>query len=557
MQIINDYWKDFSEQEQGSKPVDKIEMELSAGTWTDVTDYYIGGATFNQEKERAPDKISGGDTRYVFDNTEDTFTPSDSGSIFYGIKYHGKKIKFSLGFYGLGYLEQSRMIIKDVKFDYDEQRCYIFCQEISQRLVDEDLNTFPTGLIPVANAGNTGNGVMSEVATLPFATVSNGWTVTCDDVTNGGPGTFDVVKDGVGSIGTATMGTEFSDATHGIKFTITEGGTPFIIGDEFTFTAVQHPEWTTTNLAKILWSIFTGYGYDSETQDAWSAAVFDFDHTKSDDNTDINYLSFVQAVADIDNDLTGYIPYDKNAAQAVEEIIIHSLGSIYTDRKGRISLSSYKPSFGITPLLHEFSDDKWVLGMDADEDTAKIINKVTVRCKRSASWSWSNASETTDDIYSNSNATSISDYGLRNPFTWTDYYWYSPNRAAQEWLADRIIDKYGLPPTEIEFETGLDAIRTNLADKIFFTDARTSYSKKLLEVIEVDKDFESTPKVINLIVSNVGTTGLQWCFLGSSAEEGDGISPQASDFDSATDSDKQFCYLSTTGSSIQPLYYLN
>ena len=48
----------------------------------------------------------------------------------------------------------------------------------------------------------------------------------------------------------------------------------------------------------------------------------------------------------------------------------------------------------------------------------------------------------------------------------------------------------------------------------------------------------------------------QWCFLGSSADEGDGISPQANNFDGATQTDKKFCYLSTDGSVAPPQYRL-
>jgi len=555
--ISNDYWRDFSEQEIGSKPIDKVEIELSAGVWTDVTENYMGGATFDQEKERAPDKISAGDTRYTFDNTDDKFTPRNSGSIFYNVIYQGKRIRFSIGFYGHGYYPQSIMVIKNVRWDYDEQRCYIFCQELVQRVVDENLNVYPPALIPVADAGNTGNGTITEISTLPFATVSNGWTLTCDGAGGDGVGTFDVVKDGVGSIGTATSGTEFVSSANGIRFTISAGATPWAISDEFTFTAYQYPEYTTENPVKIIYNLLTGYNYDSDAQSDWHGRVLELDHIQSVDNTDLNWTSFVNAVANVTTSLTGYIPYDKSAAETLEEIVIHFLGSLYTDNEGRIAVSSYRPSFGAV-LMREFADIKQVFELDAEEDTAKIINKVTVFCKSSASFAWSNVSETTDDVYEASNSQSITDYGIKNPFVWTDY-WYSASKQAQSWFADRIKDKFGgVPnlPLEMEFQTGLDAMRTNLADRRKFTDSRTNYSNKLLEIVKVQKDFESNYKTITLTGSNVGTEGVRWAFLGSSADEGDGISPQANNFDSANDTDKQFAYLSTTGSSIEPLYYL-
>lgn len=671
--VSNDYWKDFGEQEIGSKPIDKVEIELSAGVWTDVTDNYIGGATFDQEKERAPDKISAGDTRYTFDNTDDKFTPRDSGSIFYNVIYQGKKIRFSEGFYGHGYYPQSVMLIKNIKWNYSEQRCYIFCQELIQRVVDEDLNIYPSALVPVANAGNTGNGTITEIATKPFITVDENWTLTggyfnitdtnkffdfdiggaeknatvatgmyypgatqadagtlCkalydaivavegagtytvsystvtqkftitrsagtfnilwktgvygSDNTDTHIGTilgysdtaddtgalsyvsdnttvgefFDVVGSVSGDIGNAQVEVEFSNSTSGgIKFTISQGAAEFEAGDSFTFTTYQYPEFTTTNSVKIIWNLLTGYKYDTDVQSVWHDRVLEFDHTKSVDNTDINYTSFVNAIANVTPTLTGYIPYNKNAAEALEEVIIHFLGSLYTDNEGRIAISSYRPSFGGI-LVREFSDTEQVFEMDAEEDLAKIINKVTVFCKRSASFAWSNVDETTDDIYEASNSQSITDYGIKNPFVWTDY-WYSASKQAQSWFADRIKDKFGgVPnlPLEIKFETGLDALRTNLADRRKFTDSRSSYSNKLLEIVKIEKDFESEYKTITLTGSNVGTEGIRWAFLGSSADEGDGISPQAANFDSATDTDKQFCYLSTTGSVVQPLYYL-
>lgn len=558
MQIINDYWRDMSDQAIDSKPIEKVEIELSAGVWTDITDEYLGGATFDQEKERAPDKISAGDTRYSFDNSDDKFTPTDSGSIFYQVIYQGQRIRFSTGFYGIGYYPQSIMQVKDVQWDYDEQIIYMYCQELMQRVVDEDLNVYPSGLVPVLNPANTGNGTITKVQTMPFAVVSENWTLTC--TTGGGDavGIFSVVGFVSGNIGNATSGTEFSDTTAGIKFTIKSGGTVWVAGgspDTITFSTYQYPEWTTTNPAKIIYSLLTGYDYDSGTADDWSARVLDLDHTQSDANTDINWNSFVNAVASIDNNLTGYIPYNKNAARSIEEIVIHFLGAIFSDNKGRVTLSAFKPSFGDL-IIREFSDDKKVFKMNVDSSTFDMINKVTVNLKRDASWAWSGDSETTDDIYTNENTTSISNYGLRNPFNWTDY-WYSAGKIAQKWFADRIIDKFGDPPNKITFETGLDAIRTNLGDIREFTDSATNYSKLLVEITKTKRDFEADYKVITLEGTDTNTTGIRWIFLGSSADEGDGISPQNNDYDSATDTDKQFCYLSQTGGEgNNPEYYL-
>ncbi len=667
--VANDYWKNLIDQETGSKPLDKVEIELTAGTWTDVTEYYMGGARFSAEKEKAPDIITAGDTRYSFDNSENTFTPSDSSSIFYNVIYIGKKIRFSEGFHGIGYFPQSTMIIRDIKWSHNSQIAYILAQESTQKIIEESLNSYPTALVPVAGSSNVGNGVVSQIETLPFVVGNENWTLTASvlvdnsnkffDFNIGGgelnatiatgtypvgatqadagsfckalydaivaqdgagtytvsyasasqeftltrsAGTFNILwKTGVhgsdntdthvgttmgfddstddtgslsytsdnpatasvfsvvgsvsGNVGTATVGTEFSDGTTGgIRFTISAGGTSFAFGDTFTFTTYQYPEWTNTNPAKIIWSICTGYNFDTDVQEAWSARVLSFDHTKSVDNTDMNYTSFLDAISRIDNNLTGYIDYDRNAAETIEEIIIHFLGALYVDNRGKISLSAYKPTFG-GAIIREFSDEKKVYDLEIEESTSKIINVATAYCKSSATWAWSGDDETTDDVYSNSNSTSISNYGARNQFTFTDYYWYSANKAAQIWFVDRIIDKFGLPPKEIEFLTGLDGMRQNLGDILQFADARTSNSGLLLEINKIERDFESQPKTIEITAWNTNTTGFQWMFFGSSADEGDGISPQTANYDSATLTDKQFGYWSTTGSTVQPLYY--
>jgi len=558
IRVSNDYWNDLIDQQIGSKPLDKVEIELTTNVWTDITVQYLGGATYDQQKELAPDKISAGDTRYSFDNSSDTFTPTIATSIFYGVVYIGKKIRFSEGFENVGYYTESIMYIKDIKLDMDERICYLFCQEGLQRIIDEELNEPNTSLIP--SYVGTGNGTISSISILPFAVVSETWTIACTLGGADGVATFSATGSVTGLSGTTWIsGTENSDTTHGIKFTIKAGAIVWVIADTFTFTTRQFPEWTTTNPGKIIWSILTGYGYDSGTIDTWSTAVFSFDHTKSDDNVDINYKSFTEAISAIDNDLTGYIPFNKNASETIEEIIVHFLGSIYTDNKGRISLSAYQPSFGESLLYREFADTKKIFSLNMEGDSSKIINRVTVNCKRSVSWAWSEVEETLDDKYVNQNTNSITTFGLRNPFTYDDKTWYSVNHAAQQWFADRIIDKFGgLPelPLSIEFDTGLDGMKMNLANRIFVTDLGANLSKKLFEVIGIKKDFESNPKNINIVGSYINTSGIGWCFLGSSIDEGDGISPQTADYDSATLSDKNFCYLSTTGSTTQPLYYL-
>ena len=74
-------------------------------------------------------------------------------------------------------------------------------------------------------------------------------------------------------------------------------------------------------------------------------------------------------------------------------------------------------------------------------------------------------------------------------------------------------------------------------------------------MIKKEGDYDAEPKKIILTLDDAGTTGLDWAFIGSDVNEGDGASPQASSFDSATEADKQFCYISQTGAVSAPMYY--
>lgn len=84
-----------------------------------------------------------------------------------------------------------------------------------------------------AAVGNTGNGVMT-LATPAYANpVAPGeWTVRCKTAATNG-GTFDVIDPDGAYVGTATVGVAY---TGKIKFTIADGSTDFVVGDEFAVT---------------------------------------------------------------------------------------------------------------------------------------------------------------------------------------------------------------------------------------------------------------------------------------------------------------------------------
>lgn len=89
---------------------------------------------------------------------------------------------------------------------------------------------------PAAKAGNTGNGTFAATPTVDASGAAGVYTVTViEPALNGG--TFEVSKpdgaaDGTGTIGVAYNGT--------INFTLNDGATDFVAGDQFTVTVAYN-----------------------------------------------------------------------------------------------------------------------------------------------------------------------------------------------------------------------------------------------------------------------------------------------------------------------------
>lgn len=106
-----------------------------------------------------------------------------------------------------------------------------------------DQTTFadPSSTVPVPAGGspttNTGDGTVSTP--IPSsATLTEDFTITCTVPGGSGVGQFSVTGSVSGLIGTATSNTEFVDADQKVRFTITAGGTPWAVSDEWTFSTV-------------------------------------------------------------------------------------------------------------------------------------------------------------------------------------------------------------------------------------------------------------------------------------------------------------------------------
>jgi len=536
-----------------SRPLIKLEFIDKDSNVTDISAYYLSGANFEFSKERAPDVLQAGNFDVVVLNTDNKFSEFDTSSLLYNEDYILARIRISLGFIlpdgSTEYETQAVGYIDQITTDPNEATATFRCRDIMRIILDATLRLRPSSEVPVSGS-NTGNGLMSSVETLPFATVSEDWTLTCTTAGGDGTGEFSVVGSVSGNIGTATSGTEFSSTTYGIKFTISGGSINWDLGDSFTFSTIQAPEWDGVNAVKIIWSVLTGYDYDTNTQEDFADQMLSFDNTKSSANTDIDYDSFVTAITAIDYyeevyQLKGFCPYDQSAQEFIEGIILLFLGSLYTGADGRIKIQTFAPTFGGTTSVYSFSDSSKISSLGYSKTIDEVINSSVVRYKNTDNWSFSGTSQTLDGVATFSDSTSIGKYGELNFEISTD--WYVANGLHIKAVGSRLVDRYADPPLNVSFQTGLDGMLVDVGDYIDVTDTKYNLSSLTGEVVQVSRNFDAEPKTIGLRLRQDNDTNILWGFLGSNADEGDGESPQASNWDSATDDDKRFIYLSQTG----------
>src|SRR3990167_6183949 len=274
------------------RPIEKIILKLDSGD-IDITSNYESGATIEHTKEESPNEIESSDLMLTFNNYDDTFTEFKAGTSLDGEIYHDKKLEFYAGFklpdgtkeYNL----QASMYVTELLFDSASSRVTIHCQDKIRRLIDGTINIKPAGMIPVAAAGNVGNGTVTDVAIKPFSTVAENWTLTF------------------------TTGNK-------VKFTISAGSTNWAINDAFTFSTVQMMEYNTVNPIKIIWSVLTGVNYDSGVNESWKTRTPEFSSDKTSGNPDLDPESFERAANKAYFNLKGYVDWDKELAELLEEI---------------------------------------------------------------------------------------------------------------------------------------------------------------------------------------------------------------------------------------------
>ncbi len=545
---------------QGTTPRTKVEFIDKVGNVTDVTAYYLSGANFEQVRQRAVAEIQAGQFSIVMSNQDDTFSEYKVGSLFYNLDYHGAKIRVSEGFLlpngVLEYQPQCTLFIDELATDPSTSRVTFSCRDILGFIMDRKLHAKPSLEIPAPDSGNVGTGVITGFAKLPFAIVNETWTLTCTTPGADAAAQFSVAGSVSGSIGPATSGAEFISTVHGIRFTIKAGATIWSGGDKFTFTTYQFPQWSHVNAAKVIWSILTGYNWDTNTQENFHTLVLNFDHTQSDSNVDINYNAFATLVAIVDAigvfSIKGFIPYDTDAVTLLQDTITMFLGSIYSGSDGRIKMTTYVPPF--TPDFRTFADTQKIMQLNYFRLIDEVINHVSVLYQASDTWPWSNSSLALDGSFVDEDSTSVTDRGLYSQdFT---IPWYSTSGDHVQDFTSKLIARYKDPPLEIEFMTGLDGLLTEMGDRVIVNDVKSGFSGVVGEITHILKQFDRQPASIQFRVRKDTTANTIFGVIGSSADEGDGISPQNDSYDSASTSDKQFSYFSKVGSAAAPQYFI-
>jgi hypothetical protein len=134
--------------------------------------------------------------------------------------------------------------------------------------------------------------------------------------------------------------------------------------------------------------------------------------------------------------------------------------------------------------------------------------------------------------------------------------WYSSSQNHVQDFADKLVKRYAAPPLNIEFQTGLDGLLTQIGDRIEIIDDKTGLDT-MAEVTAMVKTFDSPMASINMRCRVDQVTNTIFGAIGSEIDEGDGLSPQDDDYDTASTSDKQIAaYFSQVGDVNPPQYFM-
>ncbi|MCL4233785.1 MAG: IPT/TIG domain-containing protein [Deltaproteobacteria bacterium] len=103
-----------------------------------------------------------------------------------------------------------------------------------------DGSTLTPDVTPTVDAGNTGNGDISDITVALVAEVGT-YTVTCTDDSVSGSEVWSVESPSKATLAEATTGVPYTTDTGMVSFLIEDGGTDFANGDSFTFDVAASP----------------------------------------------------------------------------------------------------------------------------------------------------------------------------------------------------------------------------------------------------------------------------------------------------------------------------
>lgn len=406
-------------------------------------------------------------------------------------------------------------------------------------------------IIYTPGSANTGTGIVGSIATKPFATVNEDITITLSSAS-----AFSVSGSVSGALGSGTVGTLFTATGNKVRFMITAGTVAFVNGDAFIFTTYKYPQFTAENPAKIIWALLTGHNYDTNAAEDWHDRSLQMDNTQSSANVDIDYASFAAAIANVSFYLTGFVDYNMGANTIIEEILTLCLGSIFIDGDGKVEINIYAPGLGKT--LREFAGTKKITEFKTIENIEDLINYCSGSYKAiDGSWPWSDEDFVYEGNLSQTDSDSIINNKIKKSFNF-DTKWYCANAGHLSYLFSHLLDKKGTAPLIVYFRTGLDALQTNIIDQIEVSETKSGISNLIFKVTQMKRSFSDKPKKIYIQATNEGSA-VNWAFLGSSADEGDGLGWEVAGsqvYDTANAAQKKFAYLSTTDTVIEPRYYI-
>lgn len=512
----------------GSRPIDKVEIVLDTAGTVNITSWLKDISDVDLKRQEGGQTgldLAISDLTLVFDNTTNYFSErqqyqSDgvTAALFWadiqaGNTYHNRLIKLYTGFTlpdgTTEYQIEATMKIVELECVQEDSECTIKCEDILKDLLDTNINEVTDAMTPVAGA-NTGDGVITGLAQLPFAAVDETWAITIlADVTQ-----FSVVGSVSGAQADGTVDSEYSNAY--IRFTVQSGAVAFVQNDSWTFDVLKLPEFTAMNPLKIAWSLLTGYNYDTAVQEDWYARTLQLDATKTTANTDIDWTLFSTAVGNVQFTLTGYVPFDMNLATIIAHLIFLTGGSIYGTGDGKIGVTVFYPQIGGTDL-REFSESKKITRLKYKSNLLDVYNKVTTYFHERTDWNWSDEEQDLSGTYTIENTDSQTKYQVE-PALEIFSLWIADSETAKS-ITDKYLDRFNKPLLQPEFRTRLDALTLNPGDALELTESKANFDNAVFEITRLRKRLADKEIIINCRESDFLT--VNWAFVGSTADESD------------------------------------